>query len=255
MGLADNVVTTFLGFAFLYWVYKKFFPTPKVMHREPRSKYQAFPEPPVEVDTLQAWCVNASCSPSFPLFSFFFLFFRKALGAKYPAKVLTEYRESEEALKEAMRTFNISVEDLTRFKGSNKLFLAHRHGATHVECGLGIRITVQYNLFAGSVANLGSKEQKEWLAGVLKRQEQGCFALTEFRGGVLSGLIVDTTATFKEGGFVLEAAGDARKRWISNGLHAKWAVVIARLILGDEDKGPHAFIVNLESEGVIRTGK
>lgn len=41
--------------------------------------------------------------------------------------------------------------------------------------------------------------------------------------------------------------------WISQGLVAKWAVVIARLILpGGVDKGPHAFVLDLESEGVTR---
>jgi hypothetical protein len=103
------------------------------------------------------------------------------------------------------------------------LFEAHRHGGALFEVGLGIRTTVQYNLFGGSVANLGSAEQIEWLQGnerqknnkkikfqfffcviiliykgVFDRQEIGCFALTERRAGVLSGLICDTTATVTE---------------------------------------------------------
>ena len=69
------------------------------------------------------------------------------------------------------------------------------------------------------MANLGSPEQVEWLQGVFDRGEIGCFALTEERAGVLSGLIVDTTATATASGdFVLSsAANGSTKRWISNG--------------------------------------
>ncbi len=77
---------------------------------------------------------------------------------------------------------------------------------------------MQYNLFGGSVANLGSPEQLAWLDGVLNRQEIGCFALTEARAGVLSGLVVDTTAHFKNGEFRINSNGAGGvKRWISNG--------------------------------------
>ncbi len=78
---------------------------------------------------------------------------------------------------------------------------------------------MQYNLFGGSVANLGSPEQVEWLQGVFDRGEIGCFALTEERAGVLSGLIVDATATATATGeFVLSTAAEGSvKRWISNG--------------------------------------
>lgn len=53
-----------------------------------------------------------------------------------------------------------------------------------------------------------------------------------------------------------------RKKWISQGLMAKWGVVIANLILGGESKGivifckiftiegPHAFIVNMRTPGI-----
>jgi len=84
------------------------------------------------------------------------------------------------------------------------------------------------------------------------------FLLTEQGAGVLSGLIVQTTATFRHGKFIIDSPTpikDSKKFWISQGLTAKWGVVIARLLLpaknGDtEDKGPHAFIVDLEAQGV-----
>ena len=72
---------------------------------------------------------------------------------------------------------------------------------------MAVRVTVQLNLFAGSVANLGDDAQRALLQGILLKGELGCFALTEEGAGVLSGLIVDTTATFNAatGGFVLNS--------------------------------------------------
>ena len=184
------------------------------------------------------------------------------VAAKYPAGSLTTVAESEEALRDAMKTFTtLRAHDLVRFKGSNKLFLGHRHGASKIDTGLGIRITVQYNLFGGSVANLGSPDQVRWLDEIFLRGEAGCFALTEARAGVLSGLIVDTTASVCPDDpqqLVLNSPPGAEKQWISNGLHARWAVVIARLNLAkglDKDKGPHAFLVDLNANsgaGIIR---
>ena len=62
--------------------------------------------------------------------------------------------------------------------------------------GFGIRYTVHYNLFAGSVIGLGTDEQAKLLYDIEKRQQLGCFALTERSAGVLSGLIVETTAEY-----------------------------------------------------------
>lgn len=90
--------------------------------------------------------------------------------------------------------------------------------------------------------------------------------LTEKGAGVLSGLVVNTTATFRPAstatssktlnpaGFVLHSPTTAsHKTWISQGLTAQWGVVIARLILpGGVDKGPHAFVVDMNTDGVVK---
>ena len=96
-----------------------------------------------------------------------------------------------------------SARQLVRESGDASLFEAHREAGVDFETGLGIRTTVQYNLFGGTVANLGSAEQLAWLQGVFDQEQIGCFALTEERAGVLSGLIVDTTATVTKGKFIL----------------------------------------------------
>ena len=67
-----------------------------------------------------------------------------------------------------------------------------------------------------------------------------------------SGLVVQTTATWHpgKGQFLLRTPHDgACKNWISQGLTATKAVVMADLVVGGESKGPHAFLIDLRFNG------
>ena len=79
---------------------------------------------------------------------------------------------------------------------SRRFFAAHRVLAKLSEGSLGIRLTCHFNLFVGTVAALGSDSQQAWIEEVHARGELGCFLLTESSAGVLSGLVVHTTATW-----------------------------------------------------------
>jgi hypothetical protein len=81
---------------------------------------------------------------------------------------------------------------------SLRVFRVHRALAARPSRALWIRFTVQYNLFAGSVMALGSPAHAARLAAMHAAGELGCFALTERAAGVLSGLKIDTTATWDE---------------------------------------------------------
>ena len=171
----------------------------------------------------------------------------------------TTYEQHRKLLKSGL----VDTDGLLR-ENAHELFVLHREAGPVVEGGLGVRITVQLNLFGGSVANLGSAAQKQWLQESFNRGELGCFCLTELGAGVLSGLVVNTTATFVAGTdgqapyFDLHSPTlESRKTWISQGLTARWGVVIARLFVpgsaaaganadGLVDKGPHAFLVDME---------
>ena len=74
-----------------------------------------------------------------------------------------------------------------------KFFLAHRLLSSVGLNGFGVRFTVQFNLFAGSVVGLGGPEQVAQLDDFQRAGTLGCFLLTEMQAGVLSGLIVETT--------------------------------------------------------------
>lgn len=133
-------------------------------------------------------------------------------------------------------------------KRPDKFFLAHREIGRRHAGGFGIRFTVQFNLFAGSILGLGGPEHVAKLKDYQEDGVLGCFALTEVSAGVNSGLIVDTTAEWDatKQHFVLNTPNKgAAKNWISQGLHASMCVVFANLIVDGEKQGPHPFLIQL----------
>ena len=138
-------------------------------------------------------------------------------------------------------------------------FLAHRLLATRMLGGYGIRFTVTFNLFAGSVLGLGTEKQIAQLDDIQRKGEIGCFALTEVDAGVMSGLIVETTATYDaalEQFEIQTPHPGAQKNWISGGLTADWCVLIADLVVGGKRKGPHPFFfrIRLPATGELVDG-
>lgn len=114
--------------------------------------------------------------------------------------------------------------------------------------GFGIRFTVQFNLFAGSILGLGSDAQVASLQTMQETGTLGCFALTEILAGVNSGLVVNATAKWmpETESFLLNTPNrDAHKNWISQGLTADKTVVMASLILEGKNLGPHAFLIDM----------
>eukprot|EP00435_Cladocopium_sp_Y103_P000994 s2262_g1.t1 len=107
--------------------------------------------------------------------------------------------------------------------------------ATQVGPGFGIRFTVQFNLFAGTVIALGNSQQVAALSEMQASGKLGCFCLTEKLAGgsarpegVNSGLVVNTTCTWDESKqmFLLDCPdAGAYKNWISQGLSAVMASV------------------------------
>ena len=66
-----------------------------------------------------------------------------------------------------------------------KFFLAHRLLSTIGLGGFGVRFTVQFNLFAGSIIGLASTEQRAMLNEIQEQGQLGCFLLTEMQVGVV----------------------------------------------------------------------
>mmetsp|Transcript_7976 Transcript_7976/g.9481 ORF Transcript_7976/g.9481 Transcript_7976/m.9481 type:complete len:514 (+) Transcript_7976:131-1672(+) len=132
-----------------------------------------------------------------------------------------------------------------------RFFAAHRLLASRILGGFGIRFTVQFNLFAGSILGLGGLQQLNFLQDLQQSGELGCFALTEVGAGVLSGFIVKTTAIYdneRDGFYINTQGADAEKNWISQGLVADWVVVFADLIMEGKSYGPHPFLLRMRNE-------
>ena len=123
--------------------------------------------------------------------------------------------------------------------------------------GFWVRFTVHQNLCCGTILGLGNDEQVQVLDEMHDKGELGCFALTEKRAGVSSGLVVSTIAEYdKESNtFLLNSPDEgAQKNWISQGLVADKTVVIADLRVEGKSYGPHAFLMNLREGGELVPG-
>jgi acyl-CoA oxidase len=104
---------------------------------------------------------------------------------------------------------------------------------------------------------VGSDEQVKQLDAMQAAGQLGCFALTEKFAGVNSGLVVQTKATYDAptGEFVLQTpTPGAQKNWISQGLVADKAVVVADMVVGGKSVGPHAFLMDLRKNGQLVKG-
>jgi hypothetical protein len=101
------------------------------------------------------------------------------------------------------------------------------------------RFTVQYNLYAGSIVAMGTDEQRAALVAMQSSGSLGCFAFTERGAGVLSGAAMETTATYDSAAdeFVIQSpTASSTKTWISQGMYAEHAVILARLFVDGEDR-------------------
>lgn len=87
-------------------------------------------------------------------------------------------------------------------------------------------MTVQFNLFGGTVLKLGTeRHHKQLLKGIDDLSAIGCFALTELGYGN-NAVEMETTAHYENGEFIINTpTTQSQKYWITNSaIHAKWAV-------------------------------
>ena len=116
-----------------------------------------------------------------------------------------------------------------------------------------VKYGVQFGLFGGSIAQLGTeKHHRRYLSRVASLELPGCYAMTETGHGS-NVRDIRTTATYDSAAreFVISTPdADARKDYIGNAaLHGRMATVFARLDVGAEDHGVHAFLVPIRDAG------
>lgn len=165
------------------------------------------------------------------------------------------YESSAEQLRQLTKGGLLKLTDIRNDPG--RFFEAHRLLARHAPQlgpGFWIRFTVHYNLCYGSVLAVGSDEQVAQLDAIQQKGLLGCFALTEKLAGVNSGMIVQTTADWddEKQEFVIDSpTPGSHKNWISQGLVADLACVVADLRVAGKSHGPHAFLVEFRRDGKV----
>ncbi|GAB4821263.1 hypothetical protein N2152v2_008309 [Parachlorella kessleri] len=164
---------------------------------------------------------------------------------------LAEERElALQRLQRLCRSGNFSVLDFRT--NPLRIFAAHELAA-FCEPSMATKMTVQFNLFAGTVLKLGTKRHHDLLVkGIDTMDDVGCFALTELGFGN-NAVEMQTTAHYDPASdevlFIIHTPTVlAQKYWITNSaIHAHWAVVFAHLIIGNTNHGLHGFLVRIRN--------
>eukprot|EP01135_Chromosphaera_perkinsii_P005449 Nk52_evm7s351 gene=Nk52_evmTU7s351 len=160
--------------------------------------------------------------------------------------------ERELALQRLQKICNedfISVKDF--LTNPHRIFAAHEVAGL-ADGSMATKMTVQFNLFGGTVLKLGTERHHgEFLEKIDRLKDIGCFGLTELGYGN-NAVEMETTATYDRNTdeFIINTPSTvAQKYWITNSaVHAKWIVNFARLIMDGEDKGLHTFLTRIRNE-------
>jgi len=155
------------------------------------------------------------------------------------------------ALKRLQKVASNKVFSVLDFLKNPLNVFANHEMAGFVDGNLATKLTVQLNLFGGSVITLGSQRHLAVAKGVDDLSNVGCFCLTELGFGN-NAVEMETTATWqdKTHTFIINSPTVlSQKYWITNGaLHSNHAVVFAQLIYKGKNEGVHAFLVRIRDQ-------
>lgn len=114
-----------------------------------------------------------------------------------------------------------------------------------------IKVGVQFGLWGGSIASLGTDEQrKEWLPRVASLEAPGCFAMSEVgHGSNVADLETVARYDAETDELVVHTPTEsARKDWVGGAAHdARFATVFAQLEVAGAEHGVHAIVVPIRS--------
>lgn len=132
-----------------------------------------------------------------------------------------------------------------------RIFAAHELAAI-IDAAMATKMTVQFNLFGGTVLKLGTeRHHSKLLAGIDTLDDVGCFGLTELGYGN-NAVEMETTAEYDKetDEFIINTPHPlAQKYWITNGaIHARHVVVFAQLSIAGTSHGIHGILVPIRDE-------
>ena len=114
-------------------------------------------------------------------------------------------------------------------------------------------MTVQYNLFGGSVVALHTSRHSYLFDKIDDFSIVGCFCLTELGFGN-NAVKMETTATYDKSTkeFVIHNPTVlSQKYWVTNGFkHSNHAVIMAQTIVDGKNEGVSPFIVRIRDENM-----
>lgn len=167
---------------------------------------------------------------------------------RYDVSLEFERQIALDRLKRIASNGFISVLDFE--KNPLNIFAAHE-AAGMVDGSMATKMTVQWNLFGGTVIKLGTERHRKLLKGIDDLSAIGCFGLTELGYGN-NAIEMETTAVFdaKTKEFIVNTPSSlAQKYWITNSaVHAKWVIVFAQLYVNKQHEGIHAILVRIREE-------
>ena len=110
---------------------------------------------------------------------------------------------------------------------------------------IGIRLNVQVNLFLRTIKTYSSNYES-----IFNKigHDLGCFALTETKAGVLSGLIIDTKFSIDNDDIIIE---DGEKQYISQGIYAQYGLIFTAN--KNNDKDVRICLVKMNENGIEKT--
>lgn len=131
------------------------------------------------------------------------------------------------------------------------IFAAHEIAGL-CDGSMATKMTVQFNLFGGTILKLGTQKHHELLLdGIDSLKDIGCFALTELGYGN-NAIEMETTAIYNKDTqqFMIHSPTTlSQKFWITNSaLHASWAVVFAQTYVNNKHEGIQGFLVRLRDD-------
>ncbi len=143
----------------------------------------------------------------------------------------------------------ISVRDFQN--NPRRIFSAHETVGM-MDGSTATKMTVQFNLFGGTVLKLGTETHHALLLDDIDSLASiGCFGLTELGFGN-NAVEMRTTATYDKDTdeFIIHTPETlARKYWITNGaVHAHYVVVFAQLLNDGTNEGIHGFVVPIRDK-------
>ena len=169
-----------------------------------------------------------------------------------PRYQLTLDEERDLAFNRLRRLCDSGLVDVRYFGSDPRKIFAIHELAGMVDGSMATKLTVQFNLFGGTLFRFGDpKEFSTIIKGINKLDDVGCFGLTELGYGN-NAVKMETTATYDQSSeeFVINSPSTlSQKYWITNGYcHAHWAIVFAQLICKEKEEGVHAFLVPIRQK-------